>query len=102
MLVIGINVLNICFNEGFQFYFLGSYAGAVVGMPLSGWLTEYLGWQACFYFYGVFGLIWYCTWLWLSFEKPRTHPTISKDELLYIEESIGKIHYTPPSVRSPR
>ncbi|GFY38916.1 vesicular glutamate transporter 1 [Trichonephila inaurata madagascariensis] len=32
--------------------FCGSYAGAVVGMPLSGFLTDMAGWQACFYFYG--------------------------------------------------
>ncbi|GFU11102.1 piggyBac transposable element-derived protein 4 [Trichonephila clavipes] len=38
----------------------GSYAGAVVGMPLSGILTDYISWQACFYAYvwavaGLFG-----------------------------------------------
>ncbi|GFT05006.1 vesicular glutamate transporter 3, partial [Nephila pilipes] len=32
--------------------FCGSYAGAVVGMPLSGILTAYISWQACFYIYG--------------------------------------------------
>jgi hypothetical protein len=32
--------------------FLGSYAGAVLGIPLSGILTEYLNWQVAFYFYG--------------------------------------------------
>ncbi|CAL1267338.1 unnamed protein product [Larinioides sclopetarius] len=31
--------------------FCGSYAGAVVGMPLSGMLTDYISWQACFYIY---------------------------------------------------
>ncbi|GIX72429.1 vesicular glutamate transporter 1 [Caerostris extrusa] len=31
--------------------FCGSYAGAVVGMPLSGMLTDYISWQACFYVY---------------------------------------------------
>ena len=30
----------------------GSYAGAVLGLPLSGIFTDYIGWQACFYFYG--------------------------------------------------
>ena len=30
----------------------GSYAGAVLGMPLSGILTDYMGWESCFYFYG--------------------------------------------------
>ena len=32
--------------------FSGSYAGAVLGMPLSGILTDYWGWEACFYVYG--------------------------------------------------
>lgn len=30
----------------------GSYAGAVLGMPLSGIMTDYMGWESCFYFYG--------------------------------------------------
>ena len=32
--------------------FCGSYAGAVVGLPVSGILTDLIGWEACFYFYG--------------------------------------------------
>jgi len=32
---------------------VGSYAGAVLGMPLSGIMTDYAGWEACFYFYGM-------------------------------------------------
>ena len=35
-----------------DFHRLGSYAGAVLGIPLSGILTEYLNWQVAFYFYG--------------------------------------------------
>ncbi|XP_022250533.1 vesicular glutamate transporter 1-like isoform X2 [Limulus polyphemus] len=69
--------------------FCGSYAGAVIGMPLSGILTDYIGWQACFYFYGVFGLIWYVFWMWQSFEKPSKHPTITQEEVIYIEYSLG-------------
>ncbi|KAL1139802.1 hypothetical protein AAG570_006779 [Ranatra chinensis] len=69
--------------------FCGSYAGVVLGMPLSGILTASLGWQAPFYFYGVVGIMWYCVWLWLSFEKPSKHPTISARELYYIEQSLG-------------
>ncbi|XP_013419304.1 vesicular glutamate transporter 2 isoform X2 [Lingula anatina] len=70
--------------------FCGSYAGAVISMPLSGILTDYLGWPACFYFYGAFGLIWLVTWMFLSFEKPSTHPRITKEERDYIESSIGE------------
>ncbi|XP_058059544.1 vesicular glutamate transporter 1 [Anopheles bellator] len=70
--------------------FSGSYAGVVIGMPMSGILTGSISWHAPFYFYGVMGLIWYCFWLWLSFEKPRQHPTITVKELKYIEKSLGE------------
>lgn len=80
--------------------FCGSYAGAVVGMPLSGILTDYVGWQACFYFYGVFGALWYVFWLWLSFEKPSKHPTITQAELLYIENSLGQVNLTTPTLKT--
>jgi ACS family sodium-dependent inorganic phosphate cotransporter-like MFS transporter 6/7/8 len=59
-------------------------------MPLSGLLTGGISWQAPFYFYGVTGVIWYLVWLWLTFEKPAKHPTISARELMYIEQSLGQ------------
>ncbi|XP_047002784.1 vesicular glutamate transporter 1 [Schistocerca americana] len=70
--------------------FCGSYAGVVLGMPLSGMLAGGISWQAPFYFYGVVGLLWYLFWLWLSFEKPSKHPSISARELQYIEQSLGQ------------
>ena len=45
------------------------------------------------------GLGWYACWLWLSFEKPTKHPTISREELAYIESSIGAVTTKPPTVR---
>lgn len=30
----------------------GSYAGAVAGLGVSGFLTDHFGWQSGFYFYG--------------------------------------------------
>ncbi|XP_054713555.1 vesicular glutamate transporter 1-like [Uloborus diversus] len=80
--------------------FCGSYAGAVVGMPLSAILTENISWQACFYIYGLFGLIWYVFWLWLTFERPSKHPTISQAELIYIENSLGQMAKTLPTLRT--
>lgn len=70
--------------------FSGSYAGVVIGMPMSGILTGWISWHAPFYFYGLMGCLWYCFWLWLSFEKPRQHPTITVKELKYIEKSLGE------------
>ncbi|KAG1673054.1 Vesicular glutamate transporter 1 [Nymphon striatum] len=72
--------------------FCGSYAGAVVGLLLSGILTNYFGWQSSFYFYGVAGILWYGLWCWQTFEKPSEHPTISQDELMYIQSSLGDMN----------
>ncbi|KAF8796316.1 Vesicular glutamate transporter 3 like protein [Argiope bruennichi] len=48
-------------------------------------------------FCGAFGMIWYIFWLWLTFEKPSCHPTISQAELIYIENSIGPVSKTLPT-----
>ncbi|KAJ1182074.1 hypothetical protein NDU88_007269 [Pleurodeles waltl] len=70
--------------------FCGSYAGAVIAMPLAGILVQYTGWSSVFYLYGSFGMVWYMFWLLVSYESPATHPTISDEERRYIEESIGE------------
>ncbi|PIN88477.1 hypothetical protein AB205_0215260, partial [Aquarana catesbeiana] len=69
---------------------LGSYAGAVVAMPLAGVLVQYSGWSSVFYVYGSFGIFWYMFWILVSYESPAQHPTISEEERRYIEESIGE------------
>jgi len=78
--------------------FCGSYGGAVLGMPMSGYLADGVGWWAPFYFYGCAGIVWYMFWLWLSFEKPAKHPSISPREQLYIEKSIGDSKAKPPTI----
>ncbi|XP_005534151.1 PREDICTED: vesicular glutamate transporter 1 [Pseudopodoces humilis] len=70
--------------------FCGSYAGAVVAMPLAGVLVQYTGWSSVFYVYGSFGVFWYLFWVLVSYESPAQHPTISPEERKYIEESIGE------------
>merc|ERR1719412_627833 len=67
-------------------------------MPVSGYLAQWVGWWAPFYFYGVAGGIWYIFWLWLSFEKPSKHPSISPREQIYIEKSIGAGPGNVPSI----
>ncbi|XP_055385994.1 vesicular glutamate transporter 1 [Condylostylus longicornis] len=82
--------------------FSGSYAGVVVGLPLSGILAQNFTYGAPFYAYGIFGITWYLFWLWLCFENPRKHPTISIPELKYIEKSLGEVstHTTMPSLKT--
>ncbi|XP_048826249.1 vesicular glutamate transporter 3 [Brienomyrus brachyistius] len=70
--------------------FCGSYAGAVIAMPLAGVLVQYVGWSSVFYIYGVFGMIWYIFWLLLAYRSPADHPTITEEERTYIETSIGE------------
>ncbi|KAM9301610.1 vesicular glutamate transporter 2 [Gastrophryne carolinensis] len=70
--------------------FCGSYAGAVIAMPLAGILVQYTGWSSVFYVYGSFGLVWYLFWILVSYESPAKHPTITDEERTYIEESIGE------------
>ena len=70
--------------------FTGSYAGAVLGLPLSGIMTENINWESSFYFYGVVGMLWFVFWWFFSYERPATCPSITEKELVYIEESIGE------------
>ncbi len=35
-----------------KLYVVGSYAGAVIAMPLAGVLVQYTGWSSVFYVYG--------------------------------------------------
>ncbi|KAG5273217.1 hypothetical protein AALO_G00148940 [Alosa alosa] len=70
--------------------FCGSYAGAVIAMPLAGILVQYSGWSSVFYIYSSFGIVWYMFWILVSYESPADHPTITTEERAYIEESIGE------------
>ncbi|XP_018412143.1 PREDICTED: vesicular glutamate transporter 3 isoform X3 [Nanorana parkeri] len=70
--------------------FCGSYAGAVIAMPLAGVLVQYIGWSSVFYIYGVFGIIWYVFWLLHARDSPASHPFITPEERSYIESSIGE------------
>ena len=38
---------------------------------------------------GLLGIIWYCLWLFIVAESPAEHSTITKEELEYIQNSIG-------------
>ncbi|CAJ0941076.1 unnamed protein product, partial [Mesorhabditis belari] len=80
--------------------FTGSYAGAVLGIPVSAFLVAYVNWSAPFYLYGVVGCIWTIFWFALTFEKPANHPTISLEERKYIEESLGHVSYKMPTLAS--
>ena len=68
--------------------------------PAPGYFAEWIGWYAPFYAYGLAGVIWYAFWLWLSFEKPSKHPSISPREQFYIEKSLGDSKAKAPTIFS--
>jgi len=71
--------------------FCGSYLGTVVGLPVSGVLcgSSFLGgWPSVFYVFGVSGIIWFFIWIPLVYDSPAKDPSISAQELDYIESSL--------------
>lgn len=38
----------------------------------------------------MFGIVWYMFWLLHAYESPAAHPTITSEEKIYIETSIGE------------
>ncbi|XP_041361224.1 sialin-like [Gigantopelta aegis] len=80
------------------FVIAGSSFGIVFGMPISGILCDSRllgGWPSVFYVFGGLGLLWFVFWMWIIHETPADHPTITKAERQYIEESIGEKEYLP-------
>ncbi|ELT91388.1 hypothetical protein CAPTEDRAFT_21080 [Capitella teleta] len=71
------------------FAFSGSYVGTVIAFPLSGALAKTFGWASIFYVFGLLAIVWFFLWWWLVAEAPSDHDTISREELEYIQQSIG-------------
>lgn len=69
--------------------FTGAYLGPVIGFPLAGFVTDYLGWEYSYYFNGGLGIVYVFVWAWMSEEKPSHHKMISADELSFIEDLQG-------------
>uniref|UniRef100_A0AC35UDZ1 MFS domain-containing protein n=1 Tax=Rhabditophanes sp. KR3021 TaxID=114890 RepID=A0AC35UDZ1_9BILA len=80
--------------------FTGSYAGAVLGLPVSAFLVSYVNWSTPFYVYGVAGIIWAIFWFSMTFEEPVFHPTITQEEKKHIIDAIGPISHVHPTVRN--
>ncbi|XP_075240420.1 vesicular glutamate transporter 1-like [Convolutriloba macropyga] len=81
--------------------FSGSYGGVVLGMILSGYLTQFIGWAAPFYFYAMVGLVWSALWCVLSSSTPAGNRYITEGEKNYIEERLaeGGVYITGPRTR---
>jgi len=70
------------------FIWSGIQFGTCLALPLSGYLSEWLNWQAVFYVTGTCGLLWFGFFAYFVTSKPSQDKTISIDELFYIETSL--------------
>ncbi|XP_064601310.1 vesicular glutamate transporter 2.2-like [Liolophura sinensis] len=67
----------------------GAYAGAVIGFPVAGFITHYIGWQYVYHVTSGVAILWYIIWLFGAHERPSHHPSISNEELTMIEKRQG-------------
>jgi len=72
------------FNSA-QYFALGMFG------PLFGWLTQRYGWQSCFWFIGIFGLLLAFVWTRTIYTVPE-HPLISRQEVDCIESGGGLVY----------
>lgn len=70
--------------------FSGSYIGTVISLPLSAALAESTnGWPSIFYVFGSVAILWFLLWCYIVYESPAQHPSITNQELEYIQGTIG-------------
>lgn len=76
----------------------GTYVGTVIAMPLSGILAKAVGWESLFYVFGAVGVVWFVAWVMIVRRNPDQDRYITKEELKYINASIGSVRDEKPSV----
>ncbi|RVE46450.1 hypothetical protein evm_008917 [Chilo suppressalis] len=70
--------------------FGGAQIGNIFGPYLSGHLLANNGdWANVFYLFGGLGVIWFIFWVLLCYSTPNTHPFISEEEKLYLNNNIA-------------
>jgi sugar phosphate permease len=60
-------------------------AGIMLGYPLVTGVTSAFGWPAVFYLCGGIGIVWAFIWMWAGRGTPEDHPSVSAEELAYIQ-----------------
>lgn len=63
----------------------GLYLGPIIGTPLTVAIVVGMGWRASFYIYAAAGLIVGAMWWYFYRDRPQNHPSVSPEELAYIE-----------------
>ncbi|CAF2051147.1 unnamed protein product [Rotaria magnacalcarata] len=70
--------------------FSGVYCGAFFIMLTGGAIAADWSWEWVFYLPGLSALSWTIAWFYVTAESPSTHPTISVEEVKYIEDNMDK------------
>jgi MFS transporter, ACS family, solute carrier family 17 (sodium-dependent inorganic phosphate cotransporter), other len=61
--------------------------GTLLALSMTGPLIARFGWESVFYLFGIAGVVFALLWFFLVHEEPRSHPTISAEELRLIEDN---------------
>lgn len=80
-------------ERGFLVAFLwsGGEVGTTLALILSGYLSDELSWESCFYVFGALGILWFVFWSFLVFDSPDSHPSISSEERDYISAHLPPV-----------
>lgn len=65
--------------------------GIALQLLASGFLATSWGWQAIFYANGTLGALWAVTYIIFGADSPERSRFISKEEVLYIQTSLGRV-----------
>ena len=58
-------------------------------LALCGAIINSFGWKTAYYVTSALMLIFYLLWVYLAYDTPEMHPTITQEEKNYIKEQIG-------------
>ncbi|WCK56571.1 MFS transporter [Aneurinibacillus sp. Ricciae_BoGa-3] len=56
----------------------------VIGVPLVAFIITSWGWRTAFIVTAIISLV-YCIWFWVLYRNPKEHPSVSQEELAFIE-----------------
>ena len=68
-------------------HFAGSFLGVVFINLIGGFLGFHFGWESIFYFSSISNIFCIALWLYLVFDSPEKHPTITSKEHDFILKS---------------
>lgn len=57
-------------------------------MPVTGFISNSIGWPIAFYLYGGLGIMWSIIWVFVGSDSPSKHPSITDEERKYIEAGL--------------